>query len=143
MYVARFTQTPSQDVERNWSGYFAPFYTDTKEALEFFGFLPEGYDYIDDDERAEIDLDEIAERNNLVRDPHTQAWRPFHHNGLSCWLLNASTLEDAIVEAKAKHGTQEISWGGFGNYTKDSVSYICTVEGDLCIFQCNEVGWEE
>jgi len=139
-YVARFTQTPENDAQRNWSGYFAPFYIDTKEALEFFGFLPEGFDYMDEEEKAEINLDEIAENNSLMRDPHTKAWRPFHHNGLSCWELEATNLADAITEAKER---SDISWGGFGQRTIGKVAMVANVSGDLYIFSCDDVGGEE
>ena len=139
MLVARFTTTPQQDAERNWSGYFAPFYTDTEDALEFFGFLPEGWDYMDDDEKSAINLDEIAEDNNLVRDPHTKAWRPFHHNGLSCWELSSTTVNDAVVEVSNR---TDICWGGFGQRTIGNVSVVQHVKDDLYIFECVDVGGE-
>lgn len=131
MYVARFTQTPENDVERGWSGYFAPFMTDLHEALDFFGFLPEDED---------ADLEEIADKMSLVQDPHTGAWRPFHHSGLSCWELSAETESEALQEA----ATANIEWAGFGQRTIGTIRLVGKVEGvtDLYVFECEDIADE-
>lgn len=134
MYVARFTETPNEDIERGWSGYFAPFEQDLRSALEFIG--------VDTDDYEDDELEDIADEYKMMQDPHTKAWRPFHHYGLSCWALSATTEEEAIEEAK----NAKISWGGFGQRTMGNVELVATIsdtgdiekDGVLRVFKCED-----
>jgi hypothetical protein len=132
-YVARFTETPEQDIERGWSGYFAPFLTDVKEALEDLA-------HVDTEEMTEDEMLEAAEENNLCQDPHTGAWRPFHHAGLSCWALEAETEADAMIEAAAIHDN---AWGGFGQRTIGKVRLVGKVRDALYLFECEDAASED
>lgn len=160
MFVARFTQSPLNDIERGWSGYFFPFVTDVREAIETAG----GSDALDEDLMEEKQskwihtygeryedwdvfeaeyLEDVADDLNLRQDPHTGAWRPFHHNGLSCWALDADNIDDAIVEAAQRN----IQWAGFGQVALGNIQCVAKIvntgnqEKDefLYIFECDEI----
>lgn len=159
MFVARFTDNPEHDIERGWSAYFMDFTTDLKEALETTGcYLDDetvsktqakwirtyGEMYEDDATFLADYLADLAVQQNLRQDPHSGAWRPFHHDGLSCWALDATTAEDALAEAATR---DDIDWGGFGQCTVGKVRLVGKVPpvGDalkdefLYVFECEDV----
>lgn len=120
-YVARYTSNPEVDIERGWSGYFG--YGD-------WATIDEAYDGIievgGDPDRADIRFDEYEGLYRLV-----------HHDGLSCWELEAETIEDAIEEARRLDNAGSIVWGGFGYQTHGDVRVIAQVHDDLYIFECD------
>lgn len=158
MYVARFSDNIQNDIERGWSGYFAEFDTDVRSALLNIGVAVEedkletrqqrwintyGDAYEDYESFLNEYLLELAEEHNLRQDPHTQAWRPFHHQGLSCFALEADNLDSAIREATEG----ALSWGGFGQATVGTVKALHKITGTgnlekddfLWILECDDV----
>lgn len=161
MYVARFTETPDNDIERGWSAYMCGFDTDNpREALQDIAgviFEDEELDEIqqryintwgenyEDRETFEADyFGKQCEKYGLVLDPHRNVYKPFHHDGLSCWALEATTIEEAIEEAKRT--ISDFEWGGFGQKTIGDVKKVAKVEGTgnavvdafLWIFECDD-----
>lgn len=134
MYVARFTNNPEEDVKRGWSGYMGSYSTPT-ECADFLGVDVEG---MDDETIIDLLLDQ--ENTDLRFDAVTEEWRVWHHDGLSCWELEAETVEDAITEAAKRASNDEIAWGGFGQRTLGKVSLVCKVEGInyLYVLECED-----
>lgn len=131
MYVARFTHDPQDDIERGWSGWFGLDWKSVRDAAEFHG--------IEVDEQTDEELIEILaddENVDLRFDNRLKVWRVVHHDGLSCFPLEAETADDAIAEAKAAG----LEWAGFGYQTMGSVKLIGTVDGvdDLFVFECED-----
>lgn len=195
VYVARYTITPEQDCELNYSCYFGDGKT-LQDMLDFtapyaiyealFALLRQEavnsreVDYRDyryeEDYQAESACDDLsaalieagwlseeelaklrqraeleaAETHDIVLDPRGGTWRAKHHDGLSCWALDAGTLEEAMAEAVSKHTTGAIEWGGFGWQTQGDVKHVVKVwqsdagsdAGQLWIFECDDVSHE-
>lgn len=143
MYVARFTTNPEQDIERGWSGWMGYSAQTPAQYIEtFIGMLPE-----DIDEMTDGDLIEwLADNHNtdLRFDNQVGEWRAVHHDGLSCWSLNAETIDAALIEATSKADSKDIEWAGFGRATVGTISLVCKVDGvdDLYIFECDDVEGE-
>lgn len=139
MFVARFTDNPEADIKRGWSGWMGQEYPSPLDAayVHYLG---------DDDnlELEELDEDEILDilgRNgyDLRYDEAHANWRICHHDGLSCWKLEAKTIEDAIVEAEVA----PIDWVGFGYATVGTVRLVAkTSKENLYIFECDRVDIE-
>lgn len=135
MYVARFTHDPQDDIERGWSGWMGSDFSSVADAAEFFG--------IDIDEQTDDALLDILlekENTDLRFDDRLKVWRTVHHEGLSCFALEATTIEDAMSEAKSAN----LMWEGFGDKTIGNVKVIGAVEGvdDLFIFECDDATGE-
>ena len=135
-YVARYTDTPLEDVKRNWSAHMGErgnLWSAADTAL-----AQHGIDTNDYDTEEEI-LEELEKIGLEFRQyPDTEMWGQFHHEGLSCWPLEAKNAEDAVTEAKKLATTNKILWGGFGSATTGKVEYVKPVSGidDLHIFKC-------
>jgi hypothetical protein len=129
MLVARFTNNPIGDIKRGWSGYMGCAWETLEEAADFFGIY--------ENEDGEYDIEKMMEDHDIRFDTDVNLYREVHHDGLSCWKLQASTIEEAIEEAK----TAGFEWSGFGQATKGTVKYVCAVEGieDLHIFECKDI----
>lgn len=139
-YVARFTTDPTGDIERGWSAWMSDGWATEREALESIArMLPQYSDYTDtnpdlsDDEIVEllIDREEIDVRYH----PTLKRWYHVHHDGLSCWPLDAESDEDALAEAQSA----ELEWSGFGATTVGAVRMVGHVTGDLYVFEAEEV----
>lgn len=149
VYVVRFSNNIEQDIERGWSGYFAPFETDLETALREVVWADREIDEYDEGLAAQwildMDRDEyleyLAGKNDLRQDPHSGAWRPFHHDGLSCWVLEADDLESAFAEAQTR---TDIDWAGFGQATVGNVRVIGCVlfhqeqHNKLWLLECDD-----
>ena len=164
MYVARYTNNPEGDIERGWSGFMGMQWASALEWLkdntqfsEGFGIDADGGDLEErqqrwvntyGDEYEDLDTfinayaEEAAEENGIIFDATLNLWRAFHHDGLSCWALDAETDAEAIAEAKTKAESGEISWCGFGQATVGDVKLVAKVEGitePLYVFECDDV----
>lgn len=155
MFVARFTLTPEYDIQRNWSAWMGMDFETQEEAYEAVAeqqineeiyemwekWQDEDYqtwhkrdhdswiDFLQDKVNADIRFNEVWNR-----------WQVVHHDGLSCWILDAESVEDAVTEAKQSN----LVWYGFGSHTVGKVSYVCAVEGieHLHIFECEDTSVE-
>lgn len=159
MYVARFTKSPEYDTKRNWSAWIGGAWDSKEDAvIELLNGAGIDSDEIEaawenwqDEEwrtwhhRDHSDyssfLSDMADTNGIdIRYNSVYAkWQHVHHDGLSCWRLAASSLEDAIVEAQ----TAKLAWHGFGDTTSGNVRHVSSTSiADLHIFECDEV-WTE
>src|SRR5579885_2831446 len=110
MFVARYTVNPEADVKRGWSAWMG-ISEDTEEkalslALDQATLSEEDRQIVDEWYDYDVEaLREIAKNYNVdVRfDEDANKWRLFHHDGLSCWSLNAETIEDAIRESESSN----------------------------------------
>lgn len=146
MYVARFTDNPENDIKRGWSGYFGHDFKTPYDLVKDMGWDYELLEKENVDTLEEIDQDDILywlERNqntDLRYDDHLKVWRVCHHDGLSCWVLDAETEADALTEASAKAIAGKIEWAGFGYRTIGTIKLVASVEGvdNLYIFECEK-----
>lgn len=130
MYVARFTLDPHADIERGWSGWMGISFSTLRAAAES---LLDDCDDLDDKTDDEIESILDAHNFDIRFDEKLGEWRPVHHMGLSCFALEAKTLEAALVE---KHRDAV----GEGDKTIGKISYVCPVPGDdgWHIFECDD-----
>lgn len=159
MYVARWTANPHLDIDRGWSAYQGFMEDDLESALEMAGFtMPDdeeleevqarwvrtyGDHYEDWDTFRQEWLEEKAEEYDLRQDPHFGTWRPFHHDGLSCYVLQAGSVFGAMIEAKMG-GAGDGSGFGYATVGKvEVVAKVCHLIEDssyaLYIFECDDV----
>lgn len=140
--VARFTNNPTGDIERGWSGYMGMGFKTPQEAVDWFWT---GDDDIEPAEMTDEEaIDWLADYNNtdLRLDAQCGLWRSCHHDGLSCWSLESTTDTGAIIEARLMSQSGEIGWGDFGWATVGSVRLVAHVCGDLYIFECDDIKGE-
>lgn len=154
MYVARNTFTPEYDTERNWSAWIGNAWESQEEGiidqLEVAGIdseeLESRWERWQDaehntwhhrDTESYIDfLSDLASDNGIdIRfNEKYGKWQLVHHEGLSCYRLEAESLEEAVAEAKAG----EFPWHGFGDMTIGTVKYVASVTDTLHIFECDD-----
>jgi len=139
MFVARYTDNPEGDIKRGWSGFMG---VEAETVQRFVALYT--YDAPDDaDEMSDDDLlDWLMDTHNidLRYDEALEMWRQVHHDGLSCWPLDAETAEDALAEAAEMDHAGQIGWSGFGSYTEGKVTYVGRIEGThdpLHVFECD------
>ena len=143
VYVARFTNNPEADIQRGWSAFMGErgnLWSAADMVMTQHGY--DTNDYETEDEILEV-LEEIGVEFRQY--PENGEWAQFHHEGLSCWPLNATTTDDAICEAIALANNKKIEWAGFGSATEGKVEYICPVSGieNLHIFSCEDICGED
>lgn len=159
MYVARYTHNPEEDIKRGWSGWMGQNWPTREAALSELVEMP-GDDEMDErqqrwirtwgemyEDRAKFveDLrDDLAERQgiDLRYDEFYHEWRRVHHDGLSCFCLDAETAEAAIAEARDLDASKQIHWWGDGDYTHGAVTLVGHVGGDLYVFECDYASCE-
>lgn len=136
-YVVRHTFSPDYDIQRNWSGWIGGAWDSYESAIQdlseespLFGSLRdnEKYENLSDEELLEV----VAEREQFdVRYNEAYGkWQHVHHDGLSCFELEAETEEEAIAEAEAR----EFEWHGFGRSTSGEVRLIKKITNTLYLF---------
>lgn len=144
-YVVRNTFTPEYDIERNWSAWIGGAW-DTREAAlrslaedspRYSEFLDRYYGQLDENEIIEriIEAEQFDVRHNRAYNK----WQHVHHEGLSCYELEAETEAGAWEEARAG----EFPWFGFGRSTRGAVRLIGHVRGDLYLFWCDDTTTED
>lgn len=140
MYVARFTTNPAGDIQRGWSAWMSDGWESEREALESVArMLPQYSDYAEtypdltDDEI----VDRIIEREEIdVRyHPTLRRWYHVHHDGLSCFPLDAESVDEAVAEARGA----SLEWSGFGAATVGEVRLVGHAGGDLYVFEVEGV----
>lgn len=157
MYIVRNTFTPTDDIQRNWSAWIGGAWDSRDEAMEalmddrqfqvqpsWFGLkrrdLPDDWE-IDDLWRATglafPDFLAVVAANADVDVRFNVAygkWQHVHHDGLSCYALQAETEAEAWQEAR----TGEFPWFGFGDCTIGTVRYVGHVREDMHLFWCED-----
>jgi len=148
MYVARYSFNPEYDARRNWSAWIGVG-GDTPEAvaLQIADVVDHPETLVDEtgecidwsDASDEMKIAYVLEAEDIRYHEVAGRWMHVHHTGLSCWSLDAETLEEAIEEARALDACGEIEWGGFGQCTGGKVKYVASVNETLHIFECDYV----
>ena len=159
MYVTRYTLTPHYDIQRDWSGWMGDGFDSEVEGLEFVleqaGVAGEDLDerwenWQDEDWRpwhhrdteSYIDFLRDLASDHDIEVAYNEAWgrwQHVHHSGLSCWPLEAETLEEALAEAASR----SFDWSGFGHRTLGKVVYVCALGDDLHLFECDDTTPED
>jgi len=148
MFVARYSFNPEYDARRNWSAWIGV-EGDTPEAVaRLIADVVERPSMLTDETGERVDWEDAPEAlkiayvldNEDIRYHEVAGkWMHVHHEGLSCWSLDAETLDEAIEEARTLDARGEIEWGGFGDRTVGKVKYVASVNETLHIFECDYV----
>jgi hypothetical protein len=151
MYVARYTNNPEEDIKRGWSGWMGEAWDSKEEANKdliekIYADVEEleakqqryiakwGDDYSDWDYFIN---DIVSDKYDVRYDEYNEVFRLCHHDGLSCWKIDADNLQDAIKEASTKDTDSTISWSGEGYKTGGLVKVAAHVNDELYIFECD------
>lgn len=106
MLVARFSENIENDIKRGWSTWMLPglggSYSDCEQDIEDFGF-------------GNAEIREFPE--------YPGSYGVVHHEGLSCYLLDAENVEDAITEVIEN----KLDGSGYGYATIGKVTLLKTV----------------
>ena len=148
MFVARYSFNPEYDAIRNWSAWIGV-EGDTPEAVaRLIADVVEHPSMLTDETGERVAWEDAPEAlkvayvldNEDIRYHEVASkWMHVHHEGLSCWSLDAETLDEAIEEAREKDALGEIEWGGFGQCTVGKVKYVASINETLHIFECEYV----
>jgi len=148
MFVARYSFNPEYDAQRLWTGYPEPT-SATKEGLAELLIelgvvkLPRRLNdaYWDGDvDAAEAAIEYVLEEQDIRYHEEAGLWMlVLNPRGLSCWPLNASSIEEAVEEATVLNNNNAIAWGDVGWVTVGNVRYVTSVSGILHIFDCDDV----
>lgn len=129
LLVARFSNDIKADIERGWSTWMLPglggTYSDCEQDAEDFGF-------------SNAEIREFPE--------HPGSFGIIHHEGLSCYLLDAESVEEAIEEVKERH----LDGSGYGHATIGKVLLLRSIPAkeagsirDLHILEVEDCKLEE
>lgn len=131
-YIIRYTTNPVADIERGWSGWMGMDYATLAEAAEE---LCQEYDLTEDE--AETLLER---RNHDVRwDVNCKRYRAVHHDGLSCYALEAD--DEAAAWDEARTQATGIPTGE-GDMTEGAVSHLGRIADHWHLFRCKST-WTE
>ena len=149
MYVARYSFNPKYDADRNWSAWIGIEGCSAEDvALQIADVVSHPPALVDwatdecfswDDAPEGLKVTYVLENEDIRYHEGARKWMHVHHEGLSCWRLDAETLEDAIEEARELDSRGEIEWAGFGYATVGNVTYVASVSETLHIFECDYV----
>jgi len=152
MYVARYTDNPEEDIKRGWSGWMGCNWATKEDAIDDLIEMPDDDELeakqqrwirtwgelYEDYDRFIADLrDSLADDFDIRFDEYHNEWRHCHHDGLSCWALDAGTADAAVAEAKSKDADGKIIWAFEGDKTHGEVKLVGHVSVDLYIFECD------
>lgn len=93
-YAIRYTSSIHADLKRGWSAYMGT-----------WGDLAHALDCVEDQRRDGEAYREFVRRmrkEGIIRRAGTK-WGVFHHEGLSCYALAATSPDAAIAEARARY----------------------------------------
>lgn len=142
-YIVRNTFTPEADIDRNWSAWIGGAWSTEAQALAALAEETPLYGRLMDEGR--LDEDEVIERVLASEDFDVRynaaygKWQHVHHDGLSCYALEAETEAEAWIEAEAG----EFPWYGFGRSTVGQVRLVGHVRDDLYLFWCDDTTPEQ
>jgi len=155
-YVARFSDNIQADLERGWSAWMGSRSQDLEDVLEFCGITAEqienGWErwqdpdwhpwhHRDTTDREEFLLDLAENENHDIRfDAVADAWAAVHHDGLSCFRLEAETEADAIQEL-ANVAAETVSFSS-GDMTEGAVRLVHSRDDGWHLLQADGV-WIE
>jgi hypothetical protein len=138
-YVVRNTFSPQYDVTRNWSAWIGGNWDSIEKAYEDIADdngdlfrLAERYPDLDEDEIVEMLLEKDA--YDVRWNEAYQKYQHVHHDGLSCWKLEAESETEAITEAQ--NGVFE--WHGFGESTCGNIRLVRHIKDNLYLYECDD-----
>jgi hypothetical protein len=144
MFVARYSYDPHYDIERGWTAYMVPT-AGTKEALADllidYGVVKLPPRLADQYWSGDVDaaIEYVLETQDIRYHERAELWMLVHNpRGLSCWPLNAGSIEEAVEEARTLGNAGAIEWGNFGWTTTGNVRYVASVNSMLHIFECED-----
>lgn len=134
MLVARFSDNIDADIKRNWSAWMLPGLAGSYEdCLQ---------DAMNNSNEGGLGLSE-SEAIKIVREfpEHPGCFGCVHHEGLSAYLLESDSIEQAIEEVKRL----ALDGSGYGIATKGPVKLLSTIPAgvigtlrDLHILECED-----
>lgn len=138
MFVVRYSTTIEKDIELGFSCYMGTLGTSVVDALEIDGYdietLEARYERFGGDESFEEYLVEnVVPDSGIIFDERFGAYRSYHHAGLSCWGLEADSVEGAIAEA-----TQHVGCAGaeLAQYTIGTVHIVREIAANVYLLEC-------
>lgn len=140
-YVVRTSERILEDVSRGFSCFMGvyPSAEHTPQYAEAEARLEEKFPFAESEEIREMALDAICgEFPGGVVELAPAVWAVFHHEGLSCYRLEADTKEAALAEARQ----QSPHIGGDGDATVGAVRLIASWRRDGCwmhLLECEDV----
>lgn len=138
-FVARATDHPQEDLNRNWSAVLGGLGNPDFhicESLEEAEAMWKKYYRFDDYEDADP-----FRADDWGYHPLYEGWVQIHYRGLGAFELSADNLDDAINEAVEKFGDDVygmacvIDWGDGHFYASDCVGYHAAGPEGLWIFE--------
>lgn len=142
-YVARYSTSIEKDITLGFSCWLGDHGTDIVSALEIDGFNGEELEARYERFGSEYDSfeaylkDVVLDESNIVWDERFGAYRTFHHNGLSCWALEAETEAEAIEEARNVSMDMTLA-----QHTIGSIRIVAEVAENLYLLECDAYGNE-
>lgn len=138
VYAARYSTTIEKDIELNFSCWLGDLGTDLVSALEYDGYnqdeleakyerFSDNYDSFEDYLRTSV-----LPNSTVVWDERFQAYRSFHHSGLSCWALEAETEAAAVEEAR-----NVVIDMTLGQQTIGNIRIVAEVSPNLYVLECD------
>jgi hypothetical protein len=109
MYVARYSFNPEYDAIRNWSAWIGvEGETPEDVALQIADVVDHPSMLTDEtgervfweDAPEALKVEWVLDNEDIRYHEAAGKWMHVHHEGLSCWSLDAETLGDAIEEAR-------------------------------------------
>lgn len=133
------------DIRRGWSAW-AGCRAETLEGLiavtpDFDEYdIAEAWESWDGDDRQAFLLDYCEQKAGTWVPRYDEAagqWCWWHHNGLACYGLEAETVAEALVEARAS-GRLESNASGQGDMTVGNVSIVADLGNNWYLLACDD-----
>lgn len=138
-FVARYTNHPAEDLDRDWSAPLGGFYHGDLSGMRF-----ETYEAAEREIRVTFSIEDDADLPFDVR--FHDAYNGFvevHYEGLGAFELDSETIEDAINEAVSKFGQDAprmacVDYAGDGHFSaSECAGFHATSVDGLYIFEIN------
>lgn len=133
-FVVRFSTNIQNDIERNWSAWMNQRFS-SLEALKAESTMYETA-YYENDENEEAALETL----DIRVDPHTNEYCIVHHNGLSCFALEAETTEEAEEEASEFVSSFNGVWDG--QLTRGGIELVKDLGNNWYLLEAEDTGME-
>lgn len=139
-YAIRYSPDIHADLARGWSAWMEARFSSLLDLVETYCG---DYDVADYLESCDSDIDnallDLADARNLDvrRDPATGQWCLVHHDGLSCYALNAASMDAALDEGAVLAAAIGEPVGN-GDRTYGDVSLVADLGAGWYLLQCDD-----